>query len=271
VFRHDKIRDFYTYRAFVVDPTLRVMHADDDKFSGVYDLLSLELPANEAIDLPEFLSEKALDRGDHRLSDRYLEGLRARRLLENKDPGWLSEFDRADVAVENAAISRNDQVRLQILEDLARAVARLDAGRTGTRVLSAARSDALVEASLALLEEAGYSHAGIAAGQRILVSHPKQGCFGLLAIAHHARVPIRLVQATKAILETLPTDSEPTLLVINAEADVPPSERSIDAMDAIRSQLAMPNVAMITAFELLKRVRDCAGNGTPFVDLGTQP
>lgn len=267
VFRHDKIRDFYTYQAFVIDPALRVIHADDDKFSGVYDLLSLELPTNEAFELREFLSERALDRSDHRLSDRYLEGLRARRLLESKDPDWLSHFDRPDVAAENATISRNDRLRVQILDEQTRAITRLDAGRTGTRVLSAARSDALLEASLALLEEAEFSRGGLAAGQRTLLSHPEQSNFGLVAIAYPTKLPARLIHATRANLESLPIDSEPTLLVINAEADLPPFERSAEAIDIIRGEFAMPKVAVIAAVDLLTRVRQRLSNTNPLADL----
>jgi hypothetical protein len=266
IFRHDKIRDFYTYRAFVIDPALRALHADDDKFSGVYDLLSSELPTNEAAALREFLSEKALDRGDHRLSDRYLEGLRARRLLESKDPDWLARFDRVDVAPENIAIARDEQLRGQILEELTQAIARLDAGRAGTRVLSAARSDALLEASLALLEEAGFSRLGLSAGQRILVGHPEYGDFALLAIAHPAALPERLIQATKANLESLPSLSGPTLIVANIEADLPPSERSAEAVSIVLGEFAMPGITVMTALDLLTRVRQCGRETNPLAN-----
>jgi hypothetical protein len=266
IFRHDKIHDFYTYNAFIIDPALRVLHADDDKFSGVYDLLSVELPTNEAVALREFLTEQALDRGDHRLSDRYLEGLWARRLLESEDPDWLALFDRPDVAAENSAVSHKEQLRGRILDELNQAIARLDAGRAGTRVLSAARSDALLEASLALLAEAGFAHRGSAASQRVLVGHPKYGNFALLAIAHPAKLPARLIRATKAVLQSVPSASEPTLLVINAEADVAPSERSAEGIRAVRDEFAMPGVTVMTALDLLTRVREHGRNGNPLAD-----
>jgi hypothetical protein len=262
IFRHDKIRDFYTYRAFIINPALRVLHADDDKFAGVYDLLSLELPVNEAVELREFLSEKALDRGDHR-SDRYLEGLRARRLLESKDPDWLDRFDRPDVADETTAIYRNEQLRAQILDELSQAIARLDVGRAGTRVLSAASSDALLEASIALLEEAGFFRRGLATGQRTVISHPEYGDVAMLAIAHPAKLPARLIQATKANFESLPDDSGPTLIVINAQADLPPSERSAESMRMARSDFAKSAVTVMAALELLTRVRECGRDANP--------
>ncbi|MDI3561744.1 hypothetical protein [Bradyrhizobium sp. Arg816] len=255
IFRHDKIRDFYTYKAFVVDPTLRVTHADDDKFSGVYDLLTVELPANEAIALREFLLESALDRSDHRLSDRYLEGMRARRFLESKDPDWLPQYDRPDVAAENVTISRNETLRAGLLDETARAVARLDAGRSGTRVLSSALSDALLEAAVALLQEAGFSRGELIAGQRTLIYHSDWSSFGLLTIATPTSLTLSLIHATKANLDALPIDSEPTLLLINAEADLPPSDRSSQAIELARSEITRPNVVIFTALDLLTRVR----------------
>jgi hypothetical protein len=251
VFRHDKIRDFYTYLAFVEDPTLRTKHAGDDQFSGIYDLLSLELPQAEAAELREYLAERALDRGDHRLSDRYLEGLRARRSLERKDPEWLSAYDRADVAGENAAIALLDAQREELLTQSAEAVARLDEGRAATRIVCAARSDALLASAAAVLAEAGFLAKGIGAGQRSIFDAPEGFRFGVLGLAHHGRLPEPIIAALQATLAFLPSTAEPTLVVVNAEADIAPERRDGADVSALTQRLTCPSVAICSAPDLL--------------------
>ena len=82
-----------------------------------------------------------------------------------------------------------------------------------------------------------------------------------------AKFPRRLVHATKANLHSLPVGSEPTLLVMNAEADLPPSERSAEAINMVRGELVMPNVTAMTALDLLTRVRQRVPDTNPFADL----
>jgi hypothetical protein len=176
-------------------------------------------------------------------------------------------FDRLDVAAENAAISRNERLRSELLDETAQAVARLDAGRSGTRVLSSALSDALLEASLALLQEAGFSRGKLLAGQRTLICHPEGCSFGMLTVATPKALTLSLIRATKVNLEALPSDSEPTLLLINAEADLPPSERSAEAIELARSEIALPNVVVMTAFDLLTRVRQGFPDTNPLVNV----
>src|SRR5205823_5761564 len=77
LFRHDKIRDYYTHFAFLGDdPCIRYSYARDDRFSGVYDLLARALPAAQAEELNEYLHITAVESQDHRLSDRFVQHLR---------------------------------------------------------------------------------------------------------------------------------------------------------------------------------------------------
>jgi hypothetical protein len=237
------------------DAEVRILHAGDDKFSGVYDLLSLELPEQEATELREFLSERAMDRGDHRLSDRYLEGLRARRSLERKDPDWLIHYDRQDVAADNHSVAEWDIERSRIIEKLSGALSRVDAGRGGTRIVSASRSDTLLAATRALLEEAGITSAGVGDGQRPLFLSADGLKFGVVGLAHYASIPRRLVDAAQTTITLLPDDAEPTLVIVNAEADKPPPDRSGDGMTAVRESLRGPRLAFCSALDLLVRIR----------------
>ncbi|QOZ55872.1 hypothetical protein [Bradyrhizobium sp. CCBAU 53338] len=255
IFRHDKIRDFYTCATFVADPELRTMHAGDDKFAGVYDLLCQELPPREATELREYLAERALDNGDHRMSDRYLEGLRTRRALDSKDPPWLAEFDRDDVAGENDVVARREAVRAQAVASMAESLARLDAGRTGTRVISAPRSDLLLEATTSLLSEAGVVPAGVGSAQKLLFVTPSQFKFGVLGLAHYGDLPTSMLEGARALLGLIPADSVPTMVVVNAQADLEPSKRSEASLSAIRVIFEDQLVPVITACDLLSLVR----------------
>jgi hypothetical protein len=117
------------------------------------------------------------------------------------------------------------------------------------------------------LEEAGFFRRGLATGQRTLIGHPEYGDVALLAIAHPAKLPARLIQATKANLESLPDGSAPTLIVINAQADLPPSERSAASIRKARSDFVKPAVTVMAALDLLTRVRECGQDANPLADV----
>jgi hypothetical protein len=255
IFRHDKIRDFYTYPAFLADSDLRVAHAGDDKFSGVYDLLTQELLPQDATDLREFLAERALDRGDHRLSDRYLEGLRTRRALDSKDPPWLAQHDRSDVTNDTATILALEVERSRIAVELAGVIQRLDVGRVGTRVISAARPDNLLNALTALFLEIGIVPVGVGVAQKALFQTSNHFKFGVIGFAHHVELPQRILEASEALIRLMPTDEVPTLVVVNAQADLAPSLRSHLSISAIRAIFRGERIVVYSAWDLLKIIR----------------
>jgi hypothetical protein len=68
-FRHDKIADFFLVKAFLDRPERRHEHQGDPRFRGVYFLLALLLPEDDARDLKNNLVDYAADHGDHTISD----------------------------------------------------------------------------------------------------------------------------------------------------------------------------------------------------------
>jgi hypothetical protein len=67
-------------------------------------------------------------------------------------------------------------------------------------------------------------------------------------------------------LESPPDDSGPTLVVINAQADLAPSERSAASIRVVRSDFSKLGVAVMTALDLLTRVRECGQEANPLAD-----
>jgi hypothetical protein len=67
--------------------------ARDDRFAGVFEYLARDLPHDAADELKDYLLSAALDRSDHRLSDRFLQHLRWRSLLDRADRAWLAAYD----------------------------------------------------------------------------------------------------------------------------------------------------------------------------------
>ncbi|NEH61729.1 hypothetical protein [Rhizobium ruizarguesonis] len=255
VFRHDKIRDFYTYNAFISDPSLRALHAGDDQFAGIYELLPLELPTLEALELREMLLERSVDKGDHRLSDRYLEGLRARRILSAADPDWLARFDRPEIEADNRALGKFEAQRLQVVEQINRTRVQIDASRAGTRIICSARTDALLEATSALFAEAGIHPAGVGSAQRSLFRTPAGFQFGVLGLASYKSLPAPLIEGLKTVVSTFENQLEPTLVVVNAEADLPPVERTKTEVEDARRSLSKGRLVVCNASDLLSLIR----------------
>ena len=155
-FRHDRIRDYYTHFALLGDdPTERFALARDDRFAGVFDYLARDLPQNAALELKDYLLSAALDRSDHRLSDRFLQHLRWRSLLDRDDPSWLAEYDLPDARkalkeFDTLLVTRDQtEARMREMREI------VDSARVTTRILSAHDAEALDEAVAALLVSFG--------------------------------------------------------------------------------------------------------------------
>ena len=79
-FRHEKIRDYFLAQAFLGSANSRPLeHLDDPRFRGVYALLAIILPEDDAAELLAVLVEYAADTKDHVVSDRFVQLIRSRR------------------------------------------------------------------------------------------------------------------------------------------------------------------------------------------------
>ncbi len=80
-FRHDKIMEYFIVQTFLGENNEQPeTHIGDPRFSGVYFLLALLLPFEEAQTLERKLIDYAADRKDHTVSDRFIQLLRTRQV-----------------------------------------------------------------------------------------------------------------------------------------------------------------------------------------------
>ena len=78
-FRHDKIMEFFVVQTFLGEKNERpALHLGDPRFNGVYFLLAMLMPLEDARALRECLIQYAADTKDHTVSDTFVQLLRAR-------------------------------------------------------------------------------------------------------------------------------------------------------------------------------------------------
>jgi hypothetical protein len=86
-FRHDKIRDFFIVQTFLGTGNDRPKeHFEDSRFRGVYFLLAILMPEEEAMSLRELLIQHAADTKNHTVSDSFVQIMRTRKAKEKA--GW---------------------------------------------------------------------------------------------------------------------------------------------------------------------------------------
>ncbi len=77
-FRHDKIQDFFLLQAFTNKSERQILHLGDPKFRGVYFLLALKLPFDDAQLLREQIIQYGADHNDNTVSNEFIKLLRSR-------------------------------------------------------------------------------------------------------------------------------------------------------------------------------------------------
>ncbi|MCZ6640400.1 MAG: HEAT repeat domain-containing protein [Gammaproteobacteria bacterium] len=78
-FRHDKVADFFIVHAFTTHPERLLEQLGDARFQGVYLLLAMSLPIDEAQDLCDELLDYAAKTKDHTVSDPFFKLVKERK------------------------------------------------------------------------------------------------------------------------------------------------------------------------------------------------
>lgn len=227
-FRHERILDFYTHFALLgEDPAERFALVRERPFEGVFEYLARELPPDEAAELKEYLLSDALDRNDHRLSDRFLQHLRWRSLLDREDPSWIVDFDLPAARAALDGFGDLSMRREAIETDMRARRAVVDEARRVTRILSAGDAETLEGAAVALFERMGATVEPTEGGLAPLLVSPEDVRFSLVCLAGD-RVAGRLARiGAEARLEQLRGRK---LLVLNPEPDADPRKRDWDRL-----------------------------------------
>ncbi|KQQ35541.1 hypothetical protein ASG19_17800 [Rhizobium sp. Leaf306] len=246
-FRHDKIRDFYTHFAFLHDVDARFSLARDDRFSGVYDYLARELPPAAVADLREYLLSAAVDSNDHRLSDRFLQHLRWRALLDEVDPPWLSNYE---TPTADKALTEFEQLsgrRQQIEIEMHRLRTTVDAERLPARLLSARTVETLEGGVLRLFERSGAKIRPTPGGAAPIVEPPWYPSFSLFCLAgNNVCTAVAAIGMRSRLLQSHGWK----ILIINPTPDYEPKLRDWGRVSEWARSLAVEGLLALGTIEL---------------------
>ena len=260
MFRHDKIRDYYTHFAFLGDdPTTRHAYARDDQFGGVYELLARALPAGQAEELNEYLHISAAESQDHRLSDRFVQHLRWRQLLDVTDPSWISALDPPEVARSLKDFARLDRDRAALDEKLSALRTVVDRARAMSRIVTATDTvvllDRITESLVALGAVAQENDKPYARA----IELPGHGRLEVWALASAGPPPASVLAALDSLIREIVR--LPALLIINIDAAKQPTERDWSAVLDWAAGLRPTGIFSMSAPELYRRLRTAEESG----------
>jgi hypothetical protein len=235
------------------DPAERIALAEDERFFGVFEYLANSLPATAARELRDYLVSAAVDRKDHRLSDRFIMHLRWRRLVAEADPDWLASYDMPHAKELLAAFDALELERTELESQMKSLRPRIDAARASVRMLTAADDDALEKAVVAALVEAGAKQLteldpGTAAPR---LAMPDGFVFTMVAAAG-AR--LAMPSGRHVLGLTLARLEGPVLLVVNTEPYEPPAQRDRELIQTIKASFAARGTVVLDALTLLEKL-----------------
>ena len=255
IFRHDKIMEFFLLQAFLVAGSSRAEeHLADSRFRGVYFLMAMKLPIENAALLREQLVLRAAETNDHHVSDRFIQLLESRRRLEPSRPAWIAGFDLPIASSLEAQVDALSRARVNLDRDLddtrtmlqrARAVSNLLVEIFPHRAIGLLR-DSLVETGL---QDGSVMRISGSALQYEDVQG-RAWCWTVFASTRTAESSdiARTFSETSQTIECRPFTKH--VILVNADAASPPQSRRECAVDvdAVARSLG---VAVVTSREWL--------------------
>jgi hypothetical protein len=254
-FRHDRISDFYMQFAFLGDdPSIRYAHVGDDRLGGVYDLLARILPPAQADELKEVLILRGMDSRDHRQSDSFIQHLRWRRLLEEMDPDWISDFD-PNWATQALEEFRHAQEERKALDDkMVLLRDRIDRARVMSRILTARDSATLLDRVARALAAMGATVADSGRPYSRIVEVPEHGKVELWGVASAGQPSATVLAAMQSLIHD--TRSAQLLIVVNVHSDRTPTDRDNAAMLKWLRTLPKGKSRFLFAINLYQLIRE---------------
>jgi hypothetical protein len=232
LFRHDRIRDYFTHFAFL-EPSQdvrRLQYANDSRFSGVYEYLAKVLDLGLAERLKEQLLMSAVESQDHRFSDSFIRQLSWRQQFASSDPAWLVEYDLkaardADLKFDGLQIERSKLERQMLsLKDI------MSSSRDVTRILTTYDDARLVTLGAKCLRELGGSFSPSnqsSVGSDQLIISPSGMSFTLAGLGSRSSIDPFQVEL---ITQRLKDMTRPVLLITNSNVSMNPADRPLDLL-----------------------------------------
>jgi hypothetical protein len=252
-FRHEKIGDFYLHFALLeADSEKRFSLAGDDRFAGVFDYLARELPAQAADELKEYLLSAALDSDDHRLSDRFLQHLRWRALLDRDDPVWLARYDTSDGSAAVDEFDRLAAIRDRTESEMRDARSKIQASRVSSRLLAAKDARGLESAVRELFFKLGASEIATPGGVAPVFELPGFARLALLCVAGpRAMSPVTQI----GLASRASRIAGRKLVVVNPQAELDPPERDWSQVKEWARAVAGDDVGVLSTMALYRLAR----------------
>jgi hypothetical protein len=249
-FRHDKIAEYFILQTFLGADNQRIEeHLDDPRFRGVYFLLATQLPVGAATALREKLILHAADTNDNSISNRFVQLVSTRNMLESSGPEWATTFfvpGTRELEKQLRALGCQQDQTLHQIEDLERRIAVLNSMRG---LLFVPRSDELrALATKAFQDLGGIIVEDSSARGTIALNDPRNRRWRLWSVSSSTRLDSLPAQL---LTDDLSSASWPVCVAIT-QPNLHPEARSAP-FDEDCSRIAMKRgIALLTGAELFR-------------------
>jgi hypothetical protein len=250
-FRHDRIRDYVTYFAFLGDEReeRRLSYSKDSRFAGVFEYLAKMLPPGPAERLKEYLIMRAVETQDHRLSDSFIRQMSWRQQFALADPAWMSEIDFPAAKQADLDFDRLQSERKNIEHQLLALREVMSSQRALTRILTTFDDDALLNLAVACLM--GLGAQSTSPGKEVVsgmeLRSPESFVFSVAAVGSRTLISDFQVDLLVQRAERL---NKPVIVITNSQIEKPPAERRYDLAPEVCDRLRGEKLFPCSTFDL---------------------
>jgi hypothetical protein len=260
LFRHDRIRDYFTHFAFLEKnkDDRRFQYAGDSRFSGVYEYLAKVLDIGLAERLREQLLMNAVESQDHRLSDSFIKQLSWRQQFSSEDPKWLMEYDlpaakEADLKFDALQESRSRLEREMLglkttmanMREFSRILTTFDESRFGETLVRC----------LSGIDRATVKPADNQATPHLKATSPVGTNFALALMCNRLEIDQFQIELVTQRIKQLP---RPILLITNSNVAVDPRERPSDLPEVVCESFLEDGILCRSAMDVYLAYRSYA-------------
>jgi hypothetical protein len=258
LFRHDRIRDYFTHFAFLgkEKDERRLQYANDSRFAGVYEYLAKTLDLGSAERLREQLLMNAVESQDHRLSDSFIKQLSWRQQFTAGDPKWLADYDVPAAQIADLRFDLLQTERAKLESEMLSLRETMSQLRELARMLSTYDETLLLKLALECLRRLNATI--IESDPASPYEYPKvktpNGIEFTVAILS-SRNGIDSFQV-QLVEQRLKQAHRPVLLVTNSNVLSSPRDRAADLAEEVRERFANDAVSQCSAVALYQTYRD---------------
>ncbi|RSL18601.1 hypothetical protein EDE15_4191 [Edaphobacter aggregans] len=252
LFRHDRIRDYFTHFAFLSEKQdqRRFDYANDSRFAGVYEYLAKVLDLGSAERLRERLLMSAVESQDHRLSDSFIRQLAWRQQFASGDPSWLIDYDLPSARDADLKFDALQSERASLESQMLRLKETMAGSRTLTRMISTDDGSALLRVSVQCFVALGGSVTTSSTGtssENQLINSPSGVPFTLATVCNRGSINSFQLEL---LIQRLKDASRPVLLITNSNTSMKPDERPKDITDDVLHKLLGQGILCTSAREI---------------------